>query len=91
MIFQTVFLIVFSIKKVYKGRTLTKGNEMQNKLNEIKKEVLPAIEKAGNLADLDAVRVGVVGKNGTLTALMKELGSLSAEEKSRRHFCHRYN
>ena len=29
----------------------------------------------------DAVRVGVVGKNGTLTALMKELGALSAEEK----------
>ena len=54
---------------------------MENKLNNIKESVLPAIEKAGNLADLDAVRVSVVGKNGTLTALMKELGTLSAEEK----------
>ena len=54
---------------------------MQEKLNKIKEEVLPAIEKTGNLADLDAVRVGVVGKNGSLTALMKELGALSAEEK----------
>ena len=54
---------------------------MQEKLNKIKESVLPAIEKAGNLVDLDAVRVGVVGKNGTLTMLMKELGGLSGEEK----------
>lgn len=54
---------------------------MQEKLNKIKESVLPAIEKAVNLADLDAVRVAVVGKNGSLTALMKELGALSAEEK----------
>ncbi len=54
---------------------------MQNKLNEIKEKVLPAIESAKTLADLDAVRVGVVGKNGTLTGLMKELGALSVEEK----------
>lgn len=54
---------------------------MENKLNEIKESVLPAIEKAGNLADLDVIRVGVIGKNGTLTAMMKELGGLSAEEK----------
>ena len=81
MIFQAVFLIVFSIKKVYKGRTLTKGTEMQQKLNKIKEKVLPAIEQAGNLADLDAVRVGVVGKNGSLTEVIKELGMLSSEEK----------
>lgn len=54
---------------------------MQEKLSEIKLSVLPAIEKAVTLAELDAVRVGVVGKNGTLTAMMKEMGSLSVEEK----------
>ena len=44
---------------------------MQEKLSEIKASVLPAVEKATTLAELDAVRVGVVGKNGTLTAMMK--------------------
>lgn len=54
---------------------------MQEKLSEIKKTALPAIEKAQNLTELDAVRVAVLGKNGSLTALMKEMGTLSAEEK----------
>ncbi len=54
---------------------------MQEKLSEIKATALPAIEKANTLAELDALRVSVVGKNGSLTALMKELGSLSIEEK----------
>ena len=84
MIFQTVFLIVFFYKKVYKEKTLIKGmkgKSMEAELKKIKESVLPAIEEAKNLADLDAIRVGVVGKNGTLTALMKELGALSAEEK----------
>ena len=54
---------------------------MQEKLSEIKSTVLPAVENAKTLAELDAVRVGVVGKNGSLTAMMKEMGSLSIEEK----------
>ncbi|MBE6446097.1 MAG: phenylalanine--tRNA ligase subunit alpha [Alphaproteobacteria bacterium] len=54
---------------------------MQEKLSEIKSTVLPAVESAKTLAELDAVRVGVVGKNGSLTAMMKEMGALSIEEK----------
>ena len=54
---------------------------MQEKLSEIKSTVLPAVENAKTLAELDAVRVGVVGKNGSLTAMMKEMGALSIEEK----------
>ena len=42
---------------------------MQEKLSEIKSTVLPAVENAKTLAELDAVRVGVVGKNGSLTAI----------------------
>ena len=50
-------------------------------LEGLKAEALAAIAGAGTLGDLDAVRVGVLGKNGTLTGLMKGLGSLSPEER----------
>jgi len=54
---------------------------MQEKLSEIKNATLPAIDGAKTLAELDAIRVGVIGKSGSLTGLMKELGGLSIEEK----------
>lgn len=54
---------------------------MQEKLSEIKNATLPAIDGAKTLAELDAIRVGVIGKSGSLTGLMKELGALSIEEK----------
>ena len=47
---------------------------MQEKLSEIKNATLPAIDGAKTLAELDAIRVGVIGKSGSLTGLMKELG-----------------
>ena len=50
-------------------------------LDEIKANTLPLIEKADNLAVLDAVRVGVLGKSGSLTGLMKNMGSMSPEER----------
>ena len=50
-------------------------------LDEIKANTLPLIEKADSLTALDAVRVGVLGKNGTLTLLMKNMGSMSPEER----------
>ncbi|MBR4625001.1 MAG: phenylalanine--tRNA ligase subunit alpha, partial [Alphaproteobacteria bacterium] len=54
---------------------------MQEKLSEIKNATLPAIQNAKTLIELDAIRVGVMGKNGSLTGLMKELGSVSIDEK----------
>ena len=50
-------------------------------LDEIKAGALPLIEKADNLAALDAVRVSVLGKSGSLTGLMKNMGSMSPEER----------
>ncbi|MCL2503290.1 MAG: phenylalanine--tRNA ligase subunit alpha [Coriobacteriia bacterium] len=44
-------------------------------------EALGAIEAAGDLAGLDAVRVSVLGKKGSLTQVLKGLGALSAEER----------
>ncbi len=54
---------------------------MQEKLSQIKENILPAIEKTTTLPELDTIRVSVVGKHGSLTGLMKELGTLSIEEK----------
>lgn len=52
-------------------------------LENLKAEALAAIAGADTLSDLDAVRVGVLGKNGSLTALMKGLSALTLEEKKR--------
>ena len=54
---------------------------MHKQLDEIKAKTLPLIDNADSLAALDAVRVGVLGKNGSLTALMKNMGSMSPEER----------
>ncbi len=44
-------------------------------------EGLAAIEQAADLAALAAVRVAYLGKKGTLTAVLRGLGGLSAEER----------
>lgn len=54
---------------------------MQTKINTLKPELVQKIEQANNLAALDEIRVAALGKNGAITALMKELGALSVEEK----------
>ncbi len=42
---------------------------------------LKSIADAGDLAALDAVRVAILGKKGSLTAVLRGLGALSAEER----------
>ncbi|HET6350973.1 MAG TPA: phenylalanine--tRNA ligase subunit alpha [Coriobacteriia bacterium] len=44
-------------------------------------EALAQIAAAADLATLDAVRVAFLGKKGSLTAVLRGLGSLSAEER----------
>ncbi len=48
---------------------------MEN-LDELKSELVAAVEAAGDLAELDAARVGALGKKGRITGLMKTLGGL---------------
>ena len=52
---------------------------MQENLVEIRREALAAIEAPG--ADLDALRVKYLGKKGELTAVLRGMGQLSAEER----------
>lgn len=58
------------------------------KLEEIRKSVEPlvaqsleAVTAASNLDELDRVRVATLGKKGSLSALMGQLGSVSPEER----------
>ena len=44
-------------------------------------EILAAIEGAADEAALEAVRVGALGKKGTISERMKTLGGMSAEER----------
>ncbi len=50
-------------------------------LSTIRSEALDAVGKAADLAALDAVRVAVLGKKGSVTGLMKTLGGMAPEQR----------
>ena len=54
---------------------------MREQLERIKQEALAKMRKVSDLISLDAVRVSVLGKKGELTAVLKQMGKLSAEER----------
>ena len=54
---------------------------MKEQLEQIRQSTLEALAAAENAADLDAVRIKVLGKKGELTAVLKQMGKLSAEER----------
>ncbi|MEE0809238.1 MAG: phenylalanine--tRNA ligase subunit alpha [Acutalibacteraceae bacterium] len=54
---------------------------MKQQLESIKTAALGAIEATQNAQDIDAVRVKYLGKKGELTAILKQMGGLPAEER----------
>ena len=54
---------------------------MKQQLEEIRKSALAAIENADVTEDLEAIRVKYIGKKGALTAVLKQMGTLSAEDR----------
>ena len=54
---------------------------MKEQLEAIRAGALAAIGAAGNTGELEALRVQYLGKKGELTALLKQMGKLSAEER----------
>ncbi|MDD5937902.1 MAG: phenylalanine--tRNA ligase subunit alpha [Clostridiales bacterium] len=54
---------------------------MKEQLAEIRTQALAAVEAAGDSAALDALRVKYLGKKGELTAVLKQMGRLSPEER----------
>ena len=54
---------------------------MKEQLEAIRAGALAAIRAAGSTGELEALRVQYLGKKGELTALLKQMGKLSAEER----------
>ena len=53
---------------------------MKEQLAKIRSEALAAFGQAQSAAELDSLRVQYLGKKGELTAVLKMMGKLSAEE-----------
>lgn len=53
-----------------------------DELAELQAQTLAAIEAAADTAALDTVRVGVVGKSGTLTGYLRNMGQVPKEERA---------
>ena len=54
---------------------------MKQQLETIRKQALEALDSAGSLAALEELRVKLLGKKGELTAVLKQMGKLPAEER----------
>ncbi len=54
---------------------------MRNQLNEIIKTAKQQIEKAEKISNLEEIRIQYLGKKGELTTILKNMGTLSKEEK----------
>ena len=54
---------------------------MKETLETIRREALSALEQTKAAQDLEALRVKYLGKKGELTAVLKQMGRLSAEER----------
>lgn len=54
---------------------------MLNALQQIRQQAVDALAQAGDLKALDDLRVKYLGKKGELTAILKQMGKLSAEER----------
>jgi phenylalanyl-tRNA synthetase alpha chain len=59
------------------------GEAMQEKLNTLRDEAVAAVNAAGDLDGLEQLRVHYLGKKGLLTEQLKQIGSLSPEERPR--------
>ncbi len=54
---------------------------MKNALENIKNEAIEALSKSEDLKALEDLKVKYLGKKGELTAILKQMGKLSAEER----------
>ena len=54
---------------------------MQDRIDTVRNDTLAAVAAAEDLAGLEAVRVGALGRKGAITGLMKELGGLDPDRR----------
>lgn len=65
------------LRKIWKGEHYA----MKTALEAIKRQAFAELEAAGDLKEIDAARVKYLGKKGELTAILKQMGKLSAQER----------
>ena len=53
-----------------------------DELSQLKDETLAAIAAAGDTSALEQVRVGVLGKKGSLTGYLRSMGQVPKEERA---------
>ncbi len=56
---------------------------MREQLETIRREAVLALEGALSVAEIEALRVRVLGRKGNLTEILRSMGALSAEERPR--------
>lgn len=54
---------------------------MKSQLLAIKERVVLSVGECADIKEVEAIRVSVLGKKGELTAILKQMGKLSAEER----------
>ena len=54
---------------------------MKQQLESIRQKAIAALDNASTPAELEDLRVKLLGKKGELTAVLKQMGKLSAEER----------
>ena len=54
---------------------------MQNKIDEIKKNAMEAIEEAAGVDNLNEVKVSFLGKKGELSKLLKGMKDVAPEDR----------
>ena len=54
---------------------------MKEQISKIQKEALENVKNSKDLKELNDIRVKYLGKKGELTLLLRQMGSLSAEER----------
>ena len=57
---------------------------MKDRLQQIREEALRQIGSSASLEKLNEVRVSVLGKKGELTAVLKSMKDIAAEERDRK-------
>ena len=73
------------LKYLYLPITLGKyfyGESIMTSLDSIKSEALAALEKVETIDEINELSVSVLGKKGSLTAILRTMGSLSPEERA---------
>src|SRR4051812_21591656 len=63
---------------------MVQSGSMTDDLSDLKRETEAALATATDLRAWDAVRVAMLGRNGRLTALMRDLGKTPPEQRRER-------